>query len=154
MLVPELACLLPNSLIRQLDVQRGRQLALVEADQDGAVDVEGGGGARAVSPALDLVGGAGDRVDIYLSVFQVVGVKPQPRPPASRAPTRAVHDDTAMGQGWRHQRLTGQGVARGGLGVDAAYDIQHYIVVGLVVDVVDIDVADGAGLVDDEDGAF
>jgi len=139
-------------LIRQRNVQRRGQLALIETDQDGAVDFKGGRSARAVRPALHLVGGTGDRVNIHLGVLQVVRLKPQARPPASRAPTRAIHDDTAMWQGWRHQWLAGQRVACRGLGVDTAQHIQHHIVVGLVVNIVDIDIADGAALVDDEDG--
>jgi hypothetical protein len=128
------------------------QLLFVEVYQNGAVDVEGGGGYIAVSPQAHLVGRAGGVGYVDLPVRQVARSQPGAGLLARRAPIVAVHDDPPMWQidlFYRFYRRS-SGCGRRRLRIDPAQFGQQNFVVGLVVDVVDVNISDNAILVDEK----
>ncbi len=134
------------------DVEDFLQFVELVIDDDGAVDVKGGGGLVAACPGFDLLAGAGGGGDIHLGVGDFVIGEPAAGFLAVGAPAGAVHDDAAMGEG----HWLGFGFLRtlAHLGVELTDGSTQNGVAGLVVDVVDIYIADGALLVNDENGSF
>jgi hypothetical protein len=125
------------------------QLLFVEVYQNGAVDVEGGGGYIAVGPQAHLVGRAGGVGYVDFPVRQIARPQPGAGLPARRAPIVAVHDDPPVRQlDLFYRRSSGRSRRR--LRIDPAQFGQQNFVIGLVVDVVDVNIADNAILVDEK----
>jgi hypothetical protein len=131
--------------------QETAELPLIKVEDDRPIDVERGRDQVTLTPFPDLVQCAGRGIDIDFRVRQMSCLQPGPRPAAIRTPSRAVHHDPAMGQVNR-QGL--RGFPRRSLGVDTAKLGEQHFIVGLVIDVMDVDVADDPAPVEDEQGAF
>lgn len=108
------------------NLQHFLQARQVEIDHDGAVDVEGGGGAVAACPALHLPGGAGSGGDIHLGVGQVVRSQPGARVFAIWAPFGAIHHNAAVGQVYRLGLGELRAVAH--LGVDLSDGAAQFVI--------------------------
>jgi hypothetical protein len=123
----------------------------IEVEHDRAVDVEGGCDEMAVAQRPRSLLRTRRSVDIDLRVGQTACLQPFTRGLAVPAPFRAVHHDTAARQ---VDRLGLGRFNSRGLRVDAPQFREEHLVVGLIIDVVDVDIPDNSLPVEDEEGAF
>ena len=137
--------------ITRLAAQEIAKLPLIKVEDDCAIDVEDRRDQVTPTPCSNLGQRTRHGIDVDLGVRETPRLQPGPRSTAIRAPFRAVHHDAAMGQ-VNHRGLWGR--LRRSLGVDTAKLGEQNFVVGLVIDVMNVDVADDPLLVDDEKGAF
>jgi hypothetical protein len=121
---------------------------LVPTDHDGAVDVDGGRGEIAIGPFPHPIGGFSALVHVHFYVIDAVFSQPDAGLPARGTPASAVHYYTA---GWQ---VFLQGRRRLGRGADAFQFGEEDFVVGLVVDIVYVDVLDDPFGIDDEYGTL
>ena len=127
------------------------QFRLVKIDNDGAVDIKSGCGQRAIGPLAHLLGCARHRVEIHLGVFQLVFLQPGARLFAIGTPTGAVHDDTPVRQ-LDFLWLDLFWLLCGSFWVNLTQDIVQHLVIGLFINIMNIDVTDDALFIDDENG--
>ncbi len=132
----------------------------VEIHHDRAFDIEGGGRLIAVGQTAYMLGGGAVFGDINFQITDTILVQEGPDTPAFRAPGSAVDDDIGIWPGvgsFRFgRRASGCRRRRPGraLGLDLRQDAEQFFVIGLLIDVVYIHIADDALLIDHENGAL
>lgn len=131
----------------------GDHFLLVKHCQDGAIDVEGGGGPGAIIPFLNLLRSRWVGIDINLNKIQIAGLEPGSRPPAARAPAGAVHHNTTCGQFFAGLGCFYRRVQRR-FGIDAPQHTEKFLVVRLQVDIVYINITDDSPLIQDKQCPF
>lgn len=138
--------------MKLIQFQNPCQRCLVEIRNDHAIDIERGRDQLSLVQLSHLLFRTRGRVDIHFCVLDAFFLQPWTRILAIRAPGRAVHHNAAVGQGGGQAgwfRLAG-----GCLGIDLPQGFAQLFVIRLVVDIVDIDIADDACLIDDEERPF
>jgi hypothetical protein len=140
---------------RVLDPQQCPQLGFGIANQDGAMDRKSGCDLVAARPGPYAFGRCPVVHDVDLLVVDMVGPEELARPPAVRAPRRAVHHHCCL----RLIDLSGCGrlwlyVGSSQLGLDFGKHPEQFLVIRLFVDVVYVHIADHALFVDHEDRPF
>ncbi len=144
--------LLRLSVLLIVDIEDISQTVGLKIHHDLSIDVESWGGLETIGPLAHLPGrpGCGGNVDFgvrHLMIFQ-----PDAGPFAIRAPGSAIHHHPAV----RKVRniLFPFRFGRDGFTGDARKLLEKDFIAGLIVDIVDVDIADNAILVDDKDGPF
>ena len=123
----------------------------IEVEHDRAVDIERGCDELAVAPCPYLLLRAGHSIDVDLGLGQAMCRQPFACRTAILAPLRAVHHDAAVRQ---VNRLGLGRFASSGLRVDAPQLRKKDLVIGLRVEIMDVDVSDHTFTIEDEEGAF
>jgi hypothetical protein len=125
------------------------ELVRPKVDDDGPVDVKGGGNQAAVCPFAHLGGRGRVGVYIHFNPLDPAFAQPHARPAAVGTPTRTIHHDPAVGERFL---LGFFGFGRRRPWCDLPQLGPQHLVVGLLVDIVDVDVADDPLRVDNKDG--
>jgi hypothetical protein len=129
----------------------GQQLLFVEIGKNITIDEEGGGGAVAVIPFHHLFRRAGRGVNVNFGKFDAAFIKPQAGTPAARAPAGAIHHHSALRQSCIDNGFLFSWLFGSGHRVNATQFGQQHFIIGLEVNIVDINILNDTPLVNHEE---